>query len=140
MQPNAREKASFFDENIQPLVASENLRLLDGETELFPNLEIRVVNGHTEGQQLPLISWKGKKILFAADLFPTFGHLPLPYVMGYDTRPLLTLSEREKYLPWLHEEEVVLFYEHDPYHECGLVTCNERGKYLSGETFRLDEI
>ncbi|MCB9230457.1 MAG: MBL fold metallo-hydrolase [Bacteroidia bacterium] len=140
LNPNARETASFFDENIQPLVASTNLRLLEGETELFPNIELLVVNGHTEGQQLPLISWKGKKILFAADLFPTYGHLPLPYVMGYDTRPLLTLSEREKYLPWLAENEVILFYEHDPYHEAGLVVKDDRGRFGSGETFLLKDI
>jgi len=69
-----------------------------------------------------------------------FGHIPLPYVMGYDTRPLLTLDERKEYLPWLMEKEIVLFYEHDPYNECGLVVRNEKGKYVSGETFPLSEL
>ncbi|MEM7036637.1 MAG: MBL fold metallo-hydrolase, partial [Bacteroidota bacterium] len=94
LNPNPREKASFFTENIQPIVQSGQLRLLDGESELFPGISLKVVNGHTEAQQLPLIDYKGRKILFAADLFPTFGHLPLPYVMGYDVRPLTTMEER----------------------------------------------
>ena len=140
LNPNARETASFFSENIQPLAESGNLRLLEGETELFPGFNLKVVNGHTESQQLPLVEWKGKKILFAADLFPTFGHLPLPYVMGYDTRPLITLEERAEYLPWLVEDEIILFYEHDPYNECGTVKKNERGKFVSDKTFNLSDI
>jgi len=140
LNPNPREKASFFHENIQPLVESGNLRMLDGETELFPHIELKVFNGHTEGQQLPLIGYKGRKILFAGDVFPTYGHIPIPYVMGYDVRPLVTMDERAKLLPWLIEQEVILFYEHDPYHECGTITQNSRGKYVSGETFSLAEL
>ncbi|MEM1000602.1 MAG: MBL fold metallo-hydrolase [Bacteroidota bacterium] len=140
LNPNPREGASFYDENIRPLVESSQLRLLDGPTELFPGLELRVVNGHTEAQQLPLIDYKGRKILFAGDLFPSFGHLPLPYVMGYDVRPLVTMEERAEYLPWLVENEIILFYEHDAYHECGTVKQNDRGKYVSDQTFKLAEI
>lgn len=140
LNPNAREKASFFTENIQPIIESGNLRMLEGETELFPDISLKVVNGHTEAQQLPLIEYKGRKILFAADLFPTYGHLPLPYVMGYDTRPLLTLDERMEILPQLVEENIVLFYEHDPYNECGEVIRNEKGAYISGKTFKLAEL
>lgn len=140
LMPNDREKASFFDENIQPLVQSGNLLLLEGETELFPQIALKVVNGHTEGQQLPLIEYKGRQILFCADLFPTYGHLPLPYVMGYDTRPLLTLDERNALLPWIVENEVVLFYEHDPYNECGTVILNDRGKFVSGQSFTLADL
>jgi glyoxylase-like metal-dependent hydrolase (beta-lactamase superfamily II) len=140
LAPNAREKASFYDENIQPIVQSGQLRLLDGETELFPDISLKVVHGHTAAQQLPLVQYKGRQILFAADLFPTFGHLPLPYVMGYDTRPLLTLDEREALLPWLVDEGVVLFYEHDPYHECGTVMRNEKGAFVSKETFLLADL
>lgn len=140
LNPNAREKASFYTENIQPLVQSSQLRLLDGETELFPGLNLKVVNGHTDGQQLPLLEYKGRKLLYAGDLFPSFGHLPLPYVMGYDTRPLLTLEERAQILPWLVDEEVVLFYEHDPYHECGTVIRNEKGGFVSGDTFPLSAL
>lgn len=140
LEPNAREKASFFKENILPVIESGQLNEIDGETELLPGVQLLVVNGHTEAQQLPLIDYKGKKILFAADLFPTFGHLPLPYVMGYDVRPIITLEEREHFLPWCVENEIVLMYEHDPYYECGTVAMDERGKFSSGETFKLSEI
>lgn len=140
LKPNAREKASFYAENILPIVESGNLRMLDGETELFPNIALKVVNGHTEAQQLPFIAYKGKQIFFVADLFPTYGHLPLPYVMGYDTRPLLTLEEREKILPQLVEEEIVLFYEHDPYNECGTVVRNEKGAYTHGISLKLSDL
>lgn len=140
LNPNPREKASFYDENLQPLVQSGQLRLLDGETELFPGLDLKVVNGHTEAQQLPLIQYKDRKILFGADLFPTYGHLPLPYVMGYDVRPLETMKERETYLPWCIEEEIILFYEHDPYNECGTVKRNEKGGFTSDQTFQLADI
>jgi glyoxylase-like metal-dependent hydrolase (beta-lactamase superfamily II) len=140
LAPNARAKASFYDENIQPIVQGGQLRMLDGETELFPDLSLRVVHGHTAAMQLPLVRYKGRQVLYAADLFPTHGHLPLPYVMGYDTRPLLTLEERARILPWLVEEEVILFYEHDADHECGLVTRNEKGAYMSGERFRLADV
>jgi glyoxylase-like metal-dependent hydrolase (beta-lactamase superfamily II) len=140
LAPNAREKASFFDENIQPIVQSGQLRLLDGETELFPEISLKVMHGHTAAQQLPLVQYKGRQILFAADLFPTYGHIPLPYVMGYDTRPLLTLTEREAIMPWLVDEQVVLFYEHDPVHECGTVIRNEKGAFVSGQTFQLADM
>lgn len=140
LNPNPREKASFFTDNIQPLMESGQLNLLNGESELFPGVALKIVNGHTEAQQLPLISYKDKKILFAADLFPTYGHLPLPYVMGYDVRPLQTLKEREDFLPWCEQEGIVLFYEHDAENECGLVVRNERGKYMSGETFPLSNL
>lgn len=140
LKPNAREKASFFAENIQPLVESGQLETLTGETELTPGLSLKIVNGHTEAQQLPLIQYKGQQILYVADLFPTYGHLPLPYVMGYDTRPLLTLEERARFLDWIVKENVVLFYEHDPWHECGLVALNEKGKYYSSETFPLSNL
>lgn len=140
LQPNAREKASFFEENIQPVVQSGQMCLLEGETELFPDISLRLFHGHTESMQLPLIRYKGKQILYAADLFPTYGHLPLPYVMGYDTRPLLTLEERENVLPWLVEHEVILFYEHDPNFECGLVKRNDKGAFVAGESFHLGEL
>lgn len=140
LNPNPREKASFYTENIQPIVESGNMRMLEGDTELFPGFHLRVFNGHTEAQQLPFIEYKNRKILFAADLFPTYGHLPLPYVMGYDTRPLLTLSERESILPEIVDNEIIIFYEHDPYNECGTVVRNEKGAYHSGQTFKLADI
>ncbi len=140
LNPNPREKASFLKENIEPIARSEQLQLLDGETELFPGFSIKVVNGHTEAQQLPIIQYKDYTILYAADLFPTHGHIPLPYVMSYDVRPLITLQERQEFLPWIVNNNVILFYEHDPYYECGTVKINEKGKYQSDKTFPLKEI
>jgi glyoxylase-like metal-dependent hydrolase (beta-lactamase superfamily II) len=141
LQPNPREKASFLKQNIAPIAASGQLQLLDGDTELFPGFRLRVVNGHTEAQQLPVLSLpNGKTLCYAADLFPTFGHIPLPYVMGYDTRPLLTMEERQQFLPWLAKEQVILFYEHDPVHECGTVRMTEKGGFASDRTSRLVEM
>jgi glyoxylase-like metal-dependent hydrolase (beta-lactamase superfamily II) len=138
--PNAREKASFLKENIEPLANSGQLQLLDGEVEFTGNIKMKIVNGHTEAQQLPLIQYKGYNILFAADLFPTAGHLPLPYVMGYDVRPLLTLDERKLFLEALSKEEMILFYEHDPVNEMGTVGINEKGAYYSSRTFKLQDL
>jgi glyoxylase-like metal-dependent hydrolase (beta-lactamase superfamily II) len=138
--PNPREKASFLKDNIEPLVASGQLQQLDGESEIFPGISLKVVNGHTEAQQLPLISYKGHKILFAADLFPTTGHLPLPYVMGYDVRPLISLDERGHYLQQAVSEKWLLFYEHDPLNELSFVTQNEKGAYTAGELITLSDL
>jgi len=120
-QPNAREKASFLPENILPIEQSGQLKLLtetDAIIEASPlGFDVVLVDGHTEKQMLPLISYKGQKILFAADLIPTAGHLPIPYVMGYDTRPLLTLEEKTRILQKAVQESWLLFLEHDPHHE-----------------------
>lgn len=120
-QPNAREKASFLPENILPIEQSGQLKLLtetDTIIESSPlGFDVILVDGHTEKQMLPLISYKGQKILFAADLIPTAGHLPIPYVMGYDTRPLLTLEEKTRILQKAVQESWLLFLEHDPHHE-----------------------
>ncbi|MEN3041458.1 MAG: MBL fold metallo-hydrolase [Bacteroidia bacterium] len=138
--PNPRERASFFSENYDPLLEHGQLVLLEGEQELIPGVFIRVVNGHTEGQQLVEVSYKGRKVLYAADLFPTSAHIPLPYVMAYDVRPLLTFQERETYLPWLVRESVVLFYEHDPYVECTTVIEKSPGKYERSEALRIADL
>ncbi len=138
--PNPRERASFFPENYDPLEATGQLVLLEGETELLPGIQLHIVNGHTEGQQLVSVRYKGHTILYGADLFPTSAHLPLPYVMAYDVRPLVTFTEREQYLPWLVRERVIVFYEHDAAVECSTVIEKEPGRYERGETFRLADL
>jgi glyoxylase-like metal-dependent hydrolase (beta-lactamase superfamily II) len=140
LNPNAREKASFFTDNIQPIANSPRLKLLDGPQAILPGVDLVVVNGHTDGMQLPLIRYKGKQILYAADLFPTAGHIPLPYVMAYDTRPLLTLQEREQLMPTIAKEQWVLFYEHDPVNECGTIAQDDKGRYKSAQTFKLSAL
>ncbi len=137
--PNAREKASFLKENMLPIKESGHLRFLKPGEDLFEGFNIRIVNGHTEGMMLPVLSYKNRKLVFCADLIPSVGHIPLPYVMAYDTRPLLTLEEKAVFLEDAIRENYILFFEHDPLNECGLLERTERGFKLK-ETVKLHEI
>lgn len=141
-KPNAREKASFLKENILPMQESGQLNFIDrknGEQKVnAENLgfEVLFVDGHTDKQMIPHITYKGKNLVFMADLLPTAGHVPLPYVMGYDTRPLLTLSEKEKFLQKAIEEEYFLFMEHDAHNEIISLKNTEKGpRYDKTYTF-----
>ena len=130
-QPNAREKASFLPENILPLQESGQLQFIEDpgpfiEHTPFP-FSIQLIDGHTEKQMLPVFKYKKKKVLYAADLVPTVGHLPVPYIMGYDTRPLLSLKEKERILKNAFAEEMFLFLQHDPYHEMISLQNTEKG-------------
>ena len=129
--PNAREKASFLPDNILPIEQSGQLKFIEDPGPFikktpFP-FSIQLIDGHTEKQMLPLIEYQRKKILYAADLIPTVGHIPIPYVMGYDTRPLLTLKEKEEILSDSFENEVLLFLQHDPRHELISLQNTEKG-------------
>ncbi len=136
-QPNAREKASFLKENILPIAESGHLKFINPtQPSPFAPFDILYVDGHTDKMMLPVISYKEKKLVYAADLLPSVGHLPLPYVMGYDTRPLLTLQEKEQFLNRAATEQYVLFFEHDPTHECCTVQLTEKGVRLE-EAFPL---
>lgn len=130
-RPNPREKASFLSENILPIEESGQLQLLKGEGFLLENtplgFDIILVNGHTEKQMLPLLKHQGKTLVFAADLIPTVGHLPIPYVMGYDTRPLMTMEEKSHFLKLACEKDFLLFLEHDPYNELISLKQTEKG-------------
>ncbi|MFA6951393.1 MAG: MBL fold metallo-hydrolase [Lentimicrobiaceae bacterium] len=139
LHTNRRESASFLTENIKPLEASGQLKLFDYEGELFPNVRIRFFNGHTEGQVIPFISYKGKTIVFTSDLLPTTAHIPLPWVMSYDTRPLITLDEKETFLNEALENQYILFLEHDAYNECVMLEKDEKG-IKAGKSFTLDSI
>ncbi len=114
MNPTPKDRASFFPDDFLPLKEAGVLEFTDGEGELFPGVSVLVMNGHTAAQQLPLISDGTTTLLFCCDLFPTTAHLPLPYVMAYDLRPLTTLSEKETVLERAAAEKWVLFFEHDP--------------------------
>ena len=137
--PNNREKASFLKDNIIPIKESGNLHFVENQKNIFKNFDVLIVDGHTESQMIPHISYKGKTIVFAADLLPSTGHIPLAYVMGYDTRPLLTLSEKEKFLRIAAEKEYIIFLQHDYYNECCTVKMTNKGVRLK-DTFKLDEI
>jgi glyoxylase-like metal-dependent hydrolase (beta-lactamase superfamily II) len=138
--PNPREKASFLEENILPLQEHGVLKYLDlGTKSLFPGFDFITMDGHTDKQMLPKIQFKGHTLVFMADLLPSVGHIPLPYVMGYDTRPLLTLQEKQQFLEEAAQNQYVLFLEHDSVNECCTVKMTEKGVRVD-QTFRLDEL
>jgi len=139
--PNDREKASFLKENILPIQESGQLQLIDAQDGInfAEGFDIRFVSGHTEAMMLPLINYKGKKILYMADLLPSVGHLPLPYVMAYDMFPLTTLKEKKLFLTEALEQDYVLYFEHDPVNECCTLQQTEKGIRVR-DTFKLSEI
>ncbi|MBK8774310.1 MAG: MBL fold metallo-hydrolase [Chitinophagaceae bacterium] len=127
-EPNDREKASFLKENILPIKDSGQLKFIETDGNSFPdNISIRQVFGHTEAMMLPQISYKGKSILYMADLLPSAGHIPLPYIMGYDMFPLITLNEKKSFLMEALQNEYILFFEHDPAIECCNLLMSDRG-------------
>jgi glyoxylase-like metal-dependent hydrolase (beta-lactamase superfamily II) len=142
-EPNAREKASFLSENILPIHESGQLKMIDRKgdltKEVFPGMDVLFVDGHTDSMMIPQVKYQGRTIVFMADLLPSVGHIPLAYVMGYDTRPLLTLDEKDKFLRTAVEEEFVLFLEHDSVNECCTLQMTDKGVRLK-ETFRFDEL
>jgi glyoxylase-like metal-dependent hydrolase (beta-lactamase superfamily II) len=142
-EPNPREKASFLAENILPLQESGQLQFVNREgnytKNVFNNFDVLFVDGHTESMMVPHIHYKEKTLVFMADLLPSVGHIPLPYVMGYDTRPLLTMDEKKLFLDTAAEKELVLFLEHDSVNECCTVEATEKGVRLK-ESFTFNTI
>lgn len=139
-KPNAREKASFLKENILPMEESGQLNFVPAHgASPFSAFDIMFVDGHTEKQMLPKIKYKDKVIVFVADLLPSVGHIPLPYVMGYDTRPLLTLEEKARFLEEAVENNYILFFEHDPVNECCTLKQTEKGVRVD-KVFKLEEV
>ncbi|MEQ8423658.1 MAG: MBL fold metallo-hydrolase, partial [Cyclobacteriaceae bacterium] len=139
-EPNDREKASFLKENIVPMEESGHLNFIDqSKASPFKMFDIDYVSGHTDKMMIPKIRYKDKVICYMADLLPSVGHIPLPYVMGYDTRPLITLEEKRKFLNEAAEKKYILFLEHDPVNECCTVKQTEKGVRLD-KTFALKDI
>lgn len=139
VNPNPREKASFLKENILPMKESGQLNFIADQPAEDVGFDVVFVDGHTEKQMLPKLNYKGKTIVFMADLLPTVGHIPLPYVMGYDTRPLLTLKEKASFLNEAADNNYYLFLEHDAYNEICTVKHTEKGVRLD-ETFKFTDI
>jgi glyoxylase-like metal-dependent hydrolase (beta-lactamase superfamily II) len=138
--PNDREKASFLRENLIPMLESGQLHFVDINADSpFDAFDILYVDGHTEKMMIPLIKYKDQTIVFAADLLPSVGHIPLPYVMGFDTRPLLTLTEKKHFLNEAVEKNWKIFFEHDAQNECCSLRETEKGIRLDN-TFPLEEI
>lgn len=141
--PNPREKASFLSENIIPIQESGQLQFIARPGDSIDQTElgfgVTFVDGHTDSMMIPKIKYKGRTICFMADLLPSTGHIPLAYVMGYDTRPLITLTEKEKFLNEAADNDYVLVLEHDSMNECCTVQHTEKGVRLS-KTFALSEL
>lgn len=140
INPNEREKASFLKENILPIQESGQLKFINPGNASFTGLfSLRFASGHTEAMMLPQISYKNQTLVYVADLLPTVGHIPLPYIPAYDVFPLQTLIEKKAFLEEAAEKNYILFLEHDPENECCTVKRTEKGIRLK-ETFKLSDI
>src|SRR5687768_3444417 len=148
VDPNDREKASFLPENILPIKESGKLQLLTvtpgkddklGETNFTENISVRFVNGHTRAMMLPQVRYNGRTIVYMADLLPSQGHIPLPYVMAYDMFPLTTLDEKKSFLKEAVDNDYILFFEHDAVHECCNLQQTEKG-IRPKDFFKLEEV
>jgi glyoxylase-like metal-dependent hydrolase (beta-lactamase superfamily II) len=152
IKPNDREKASFLKENILPIQESGQLKMLPTQqsgiseqseqvvqTNIHSGLSMRYVHGHTDAMMLPQININGQTIVFMADLLPSIGHIPVPYVMAYDMFPLTTLNEKKSFLQEAVEQNFFLFFEHDPQHECCNLQMTEKG-VRQKDLFRLSEL
>lgn len=139
--PNAREKASFLKENINPIKESGQLKFIETTDKISftKNIQIRFAYGHTDAMMLPQISYRDKTFLYMADLLPSIGHIPLPYVMSYDMFPMKTLDEKRKILTEAQENNYILILEHDPVNECCTLQMTEKGIRLN-QTFSLKDI
>ena len=143
-KPNPREKASFLDENLLPIKESGRLSFLKNTSNEFVfseelGIEVLCVDGHTEKQMIPKVNFKGKDLIYCADLVPTAGHIPVPYIMGYDVRPLLTMKEKSTFLEDAFEKECLLFMEHDPNNEIVSLKKTEKGIRFD-KSFLLEEL
>ncbi|MBJ04422.1 MAG: MBL fold metallo-hydrolase [Flavobacteriales bacterium] len=124
--PNKREKASFLKENFS-LISKKNKLDFIKEGPFLKDLDVKFFHGHTAGQMIPIINYNSQKVVFMADLLPSIGHIPLPYVMGYDTQPLITLKEKKQFLEEAAEEKYILFLQHDYVYECCTVKKGNKG-------------
>lgn len=139
-QPNDREKASFLKENILPILESGQLKFIETHQQDFPEeIMVRQVFGHTEAMMLPQLNYKGRTIVFMADLLPSAAHIPLPYVMAYDMFPLTTLNEKKNFLTEAVQNDYILFFEHDPLIECCTLHQTEKGIRVK-DTFKLSDL
>ena len=139
LNSNYREKASFLKDNILPIQQSGHLNFIKKGEKFLDFIEVLFVNGHTESQMIPHIKYKEKTIIFAADLLPSTGHIPLAYVMGYDVQPLKTLDEKSRFLLDAAKNKHIIFLQHDNYNECCTVKLGEKGVVLD-QTFKLTDI
>ncbi|MFI5252288.1 MAG: MBL fold metallo-hydrolase [Bacteroidota bacterium] len=133
LAPTEKDRGSFMVDDFMPLMKEGILHFIDGEKEIFDNISVVVTNGHTSSQQLPLISDGITTMLYCCDLFPTTSHIPLPYIMAYDCRPLITLEDKKRILRRAVNESWILFFEHDPRTVAGKAASHEKGYMYGGE-------
>ncbi len=139
-EPNDREKASFLKDNILPIQQSGQLKFIETHQSDFPEgIMLRQVFGHTDAMMLPQLNYKGRTLVFMADLLPSVAHIPLPYVMAYDMFPLTTLNEKKNFLEEAVQNDYVLFFEHDSAIECCTLQQTEKG-IRAKETFKLSDL
>jgi len=139
LNPNPREKASYFPENMLPLQQSGQLNLIESQGLLMPGIELRIFNGHTRGQLIPIIDYKTRKIVFTADFIPSVMNIPLAYVPSFDIDPLTSMNEKAAFLNEALHNNYVLFFEHDYYNECCSLTNSEKG-IKPDKIFRISEL
>jgi len=140
VNPNAREAASFLKENFLSIQESGQLKFIDQDSDFgSPNFTFWIVNGHTEAMLIPKIKYKNTTVCFMADLIPSVGHIPLPYIAAYDVRPLDAMSEKDQILKEALERNYTLFFEHDPIHECGILRMTDKGIRID-RTFDLADV
>jgi glyoxylase-like metal-dependent hydrolase (beta-lactamase superfamily II) len=148
IQPNDREKASFLKDNILPIQESGQLQFIDvpennsitNSVDFLPNVKIKFANGHTNNMMMPVINYKGKTIVYMADLLPSAAHIPLPYVMAYDMFPMVTLSEKKLFLKEALDNNYLLYFEHDPLYELCSITTNEKGNVVVKEFLEVGDL
>lgn len=136
MDPNPREKSSYFKENLLPIERSGQLKFIEANTRFSDNMELRLYNGHTVGQIVPFINYEGKTLVYVADLIPSSANLPVAWVAAFDVYPITSMEEKKSFLNEAYENQYTLFFEHDIAVECGNLRQTEKGIRLN-ETFDL---
>ena len=138
VNPNQREKASFLQENFIPIKSNGKLEIVDNDFELVPGVELRLYNGHTDGQIIPFIKYNNKTIVYVADLIPTSAHIPLSWICGFDIKPLVSMNEKKEFLEQALTNNYTLFFEHDINVECCGLKMTEKGIRV-GEIYKLKD-
>ncbi len=139
LDPNIREGAIYFPENMMPVKEAGKLNIIEEEDEYIPGIEFRIFNGHTPGMIVPVIKYKNSKVIYSADLIPLAANVPLPWVSAYDLHPLTSIEEKEKLLTEAYENGYILFFEHDLYTECCSLKMTDKG-IRPDKMFNLSEI
>ena len=139
LKPNKREIASLLPENIEPVINSGKLNLIEKEGEIIPGINIRLFYGHTEGQVIPFINYNGRTVIYTADFLALAAHIPIPFVMSYDINPLTSMEEKGKIMKEAIENHYIYFFEHDPKIECCTVKAGTKGAEIES-VFKMDSL